>query len=80
MYKTSIATSTAQVGECNPVTLQYISNLALLYHKKGKFKEAKPLFKKCVQIGTKLHGADNSAVQFWRNRYNDCTDDDCVIN
>ena len=80
MYISNIDKSASELGEYHMVTLQYISNLALLYYKNDKYKEAKPWFKKCILIGEKLYGPKNSAVLFWKMRYKEVANDECIVH
>jgi Tfp pilus assembly protein PilF len=77
MYKQCIQASIQKNGERDPITLQYMNNLALLYMDQKKYKEAKKVFLKCIEIGSQVHGRHHPMVRQWK-KYNSQIDG-CVI-
>lgn len=79
MYKQCIEASIIKNnGEKNSTTLQYINNLALLYMDQQRHKEAKKLFKKCIEIGTQVYGRNHPTVRQWQSYCKQI--DGCVIS
>ena len=50
------------LGEDHPAVAATLNNLAVLYGKRGKYKEAEPLCKRALEIREKVLGKDHPDV------------------
>ena len=50
------------LGENHPAVAATLNNLAVLYGKRGKYKEAEPLCKRALEIREKVLGKDHPDV------------------
>jgi serine/threonine protein kinase/lipopolysaccharide biosynthesis regulator YciM len=60
-------TREALLGADHPDTLASKNELALLYHRQGKYDRAEPLLQQVLQASTALFGADHSDTQASKN-------------
>merc|ERR1712088_837827 len=55
------------LGENHPAVAATLNNLAVLYGKRGKYKDAEPLCKRALEIREKVLGSDHPNVAKTKN-------------
>lgn len=62
MLNDALAIREKTLGENHPAVAATLNNLAVLYGKRGKYKEAEPLCKRALDIREKVLGKDHPDV------------------
>ena len=58
-----------KLGDDHPDTLSSMNNLAILYHKQGRYDAAEALYKKCIELSIIKLGDDHPETKRIKGNY-----------